>query len=84
MNPEIYKQLLENESFLNDCWNSHDTTTKIEILTKVGWDLENEWKRHMANLTEPTGDEDKDVEERAFEGTDHDSRLIPVADRNEI
>jgi len=30
---------------------------------------------------EPTGDEDKDVDERAFERTDHDSRLIPVADQ---
>lgn len=69
MNPEIYQKLLENEAFLNDCWNSHNVTTKIEILQKSGWDLENEWKRHITNIN---SDKIANELEKEMYGNDHD------------
>ena len=44
-NPELYEKILNNEDFLNDVWNSFDQTTKIEILERAGYNLEEEYKK---------------------------------------
>jgi hypothetical protein len=43
INSQVYDRILEDEGFLNDLWNKFDTTSKIEALEKLGFDLFNEW-----------------------------------------
>ncbi len=40
---KIYEAILDDEGFLNDCWNTHGATDKFEILQKMGWNLDVEW-----------------------------------------
>lgn len=65
MNPDIYQKLLDDEGFINDCWNSHDVSDKIEILQKAGWNLDVEWlKNHKIEKlsVEEEMDDDSDQE----------------------
>ncbi len=43
MDNKIYDAIMDDEGFLNDIWATIDMTTKIEILEKMGWNLDAEW-----------------------------------------
>jgi hypothetical protein len=39
-----YEQILDSP-LMNEIWDGIDATTKYEILTKAGWDLEAEYEK---------------------------------------
>lgn len=65
MNDKIYEDILSNEGFLNDQWNKFDTTTKVEILTKAGVDLELEYLNSVGSAEEHEAS-DETLEDKAI------------------
>lgn len=37
INSEIYEKILDDEGFINDCWNKYGMTDKIATLKLSGW-----------------------------------------------
>lgn len=68
INSEIYDKILNDEGFINDVWNKFDQTTKIEILTKAGCSLLQEYSLVYGSAEELEGREmDNKNEDSNFE-----------------
>ena len=52
-NDAIYDRILEDEEFLDAEWDKFDTTTKVEILTKAGVNLFEEFTKDMPDNQDP-------------------------------
>ena len=47
-NTDIYEKMMDDEGFINDCWNKYGITDKIATLKLSGWTDEmflEEWTR---------------------------------------
>jgi hypothetical protein len=82
INSEKYSAMLNNEGFLNDCWNQFDATTKIGLLERGGLDMEKEWDEWYeefmskeADMREALGVEDENAEIRTEEDLNEETHV---------
>jgi hypothetical protein len=50
MENNIYEEILNNDSFLNDLFTSEEATTRVSILEKAGFNLEEEYKKWSGKI----------------------------------
>ncbi len=45
MDENYYELIINNEQFLNDCWNTFGASDKYSVLEKAGFNLTEEFKK---------------------------------------
>lgn len=52
INDEIYERILDDERFLNDIFTTLDSTTKVEVLQKSGFNMLEEYAKVHGEATD--------------------------------